>query len=126
MNIPHEPLAASAFRFDNSFARELEGFFVALPPTAVRAPALLFFNEPLAAELGLELDALDASARAAIFAGNTVPDGAEPLAQAYAGHQFGGFSAQLGDGRALLLGEVIDRNGGRRDIQLKGSGPTPF
>jgi uncharacterized protein YdiU (UPF0061 family) len=127
MNIPHEPaLSATPFRFDNSFARELEGFFVPLRPTPVRAPALLFLNEPLVDELGLDLGALDASARAAIFAGNTVPDGAEPLAQAYAGHQFGGFSAQLGDGRALLLGEVIDRHGRRRDIAFKGSGRTPF
>ena len=80
----------------------------------------------LAEELGLDLTSLDAAARAAIFAGNTLPEGAEPLAQAYAGHQFGGFSPQLGDGRALLLGEVIDRQGRRRDIAFKGSGRTPF
>src|SRR5205085_6791214 len=82
--------------------------------------------DSLAAELGLDLDSLDAGARAALFAGNTLPGGAEPLAQAYAGHQFGGFAPQLGDGRALLLGEVIDRKGCRRDIAFKGSGPTAF
>src|SRR5437763_15712742 len=114
------------FRFDNSFARELTGFYVAQHPAVVRAPRLLFLNSPLAEELGLDLDLLDDGARAALFAGNIPAEGAEPLAQVYAGHQFGGFSPQLGDGRALLLGEVIDRNGRRRDIQLKGSGPTPF
>ena len=92
----------------------------------MRAPRLLFFNHSLADELGLDLTSLDDQARADIFAGNTVPDGAEPLAQAYAGHQFGGFSPRLGDGRALLLGEVIDRQGHRRDIAFKGSGRTPF
>ena len=80
----------------------------------------------LAEELGLDAGALDSDEGASIFAGNETPEGAAPLAQAYAGHQFGGFVPQLGDGRALLLGEVIDRNGRRRDIQLKGSGPTPF
>ncbi|MEO8136850.1 MAG: protein adenylyltransferase SelO family protein, partial [Betaproteobacteria bacterium] len=118
--------AEAAFRFDNSYARELQGFYVSRRPDVVREPRLLFFNDALAAELGLDLASLDAQARAAIFAGNTVPQGAEPLAQAYAGHQFGGFSPQLGDGRALLLGEVIDRQGRRRDIAFKGSGRTPF
>src|SRR5437016_6002894 len=99
-----EPVAkAAAFRFDNSFARELQGFYVPQEPAVVRAPRLLFQNDSLAVELGLDLDSLDAGARAAVFVGNTLPDGAEPLAQAYAGHQFGGFSPQLGDGRALLL-----------------------
>ena len=118
--------ALAAFRFDNSFARELQGFYVPQRPAVVREPRLLFLNDSLAEELGLDLTSLDAAARAAIFAGNTLPDGAEPLAQAYAGHQFGGFSPQLGDGRALLLGEVIDRQGRRRDIAFKGSGRTPF
>src|SRR5438105_11773187 len=118
--------AVAAFRFDNSFARELRGFYVPQQPAVVRAPRLLFLNDSLAAELGLDLDSLDADARAALFAGNVPADGAEPLAQAYAGHQFGGFSPQLGDGRALLLGEVIDRKGRRRDIAFKGSGRTPF
>ena len=118
--------SAAAFRFDNSFARELEGFYVARRPAVVPAPRLLYLNEPLADELGLGVSALDGEQSAAIFAGNTLPDGAQPLAQAYAGHQFGGFSPQLGDGRALLLGEVIDRHGERRDIAFKGSGRTPF
>ena len=86
----------------------------------------LFFNAPLADELGLDVAALAGAAGAAVFAGNTIPEGAEPIAQVYAGHQFGGFSPQLGDGRAILLGEVIDRAGVRRDIALKGSGRTPF
>jgi uncharacterized protein YdiU (UPF0061 family) len=118
--------AVASFRFDNSFARELRGFYVPQQPAVVRGPRLLFLNDSLAAELGLDLNSLDAGARAALFAGNTPADGAEPLAQAYAGHQFGGFSPQLGDGRALLLGEVIDRKGHRRDIAFKGSGRTPF
>jgi uncharacterized protein YdiU (UPF0061 family) len=127
MATAHPPDASAvAFPFDNSFARELPGFYVSRRPAVVREPRLLFFNRSLADELGLDLASLDEPARAAIFAGNSVPDGAEPLAQAYAGHQFGGFSPQLGDGRALLLGEVIDRYGQRRDIAFKGSGRTPF
>jgi serine/tyrosine/threonine adenylyltransferase len=127
MATTYEPMAAvAAFRFDNSFARELEGFYVRQQPAVVREPRLLFLNDSLAEELGLDLDSLDATARAAMFAGNILPDGAVPLAQAYAGHQFGGFSPRLGDGRALLLGEVIDRKGQRRDIAFKGSGRTPF
>jgi uncharacterized protein YdiU (UPF0061 family) len=127
MSTIFEPMTGVAgFRFDNSFARELQRFYVPLRPAVVPAPRLLFLNEPLAEELGLDLAPLDSAARAAIFAGNTLPDGAEPLAQAYAGHQFGGFSPQLGDGRALILGEVIDRHGHRRDIAFKGSGRTPF
>ena len=127
MATTYEPMTAvAAFRFDNSFARELQGFYVPRRPAVVPAPRLLFLNDSLAEELGLDLTSLDATASAAIFAGNTLPDGAEPLAQAYAGHQFGGFSPRLGDGRALLLGEVIDRYGHRRDIAFKGSGRTPF
>ena len=118
--------SAAAFPFDNSFARELPGFYVSRRPASVRAPRLLFFNPVLAEELGLDFTELDEPAKAAIFAGNTMPDGAEPLAQAYAGHQFGGFVPQLGDGRALILGEVIDRRGARRDIAFKGCGRTPF
>ena len=114
------------FRFDNSFARELQGFYVPWRPAAMPAPRLLFLNYSLATELGVDVTPLDGPAGAAVFTGNTLPDGAEPLAQAYAGHQFGGFSPQLGDGRALLLGEVIDRQGRRRDIAFKGSGRTPF
>ena len=115
--------------FDNSYARELPGTYVAWQPAAVPAPRLLFLNDALAAELGFDaaaVAALHGPEGAALFAGNALPDGAEPIAQAYAGHQFGGFSPQLGDGRALLLGEVIDRAGRRRDIVFKGSGRTPF
>ncbi|AFZ66265.1 protein adenylyltransferase SelO [Deinococcus peraridilitoris] len=119
-------MSASTFRFDNTYARDLQGFYVPWKPASVPSPSLLFFNQELALELGLDPEVLDGPEGAAIFAGNQVPEGAEPLAQAYAGHQFGGFSPQLGDGRALLLGEVIDRLGRRRDIMLKGSGRTPF
>jgi serine/tyrosine/threonine adenylyltransferase len=118
--------AAARFVFDNTYARELEGFYVAWKATQVSRPQLVKLNFELAEELGLDADALDTEEGAKIFSGNEAPAGALPLAQVYAGHQFGGFSPQLGDGRALLLGEVIDRNGRRRDIQLKGSGPTPF
>lgn len=116
----------SSFRFDNSYARELPGFYVPWQPSPVPAPQLLFFNEGLAEELGLDAAELQGEGGRAILSGNAVPEGAEPLAQAYAGHQFGGFSPQLGDGRALLLGEVIDGQGHRRDIAFKGSGRTPF
>ena len=114
------------FGFDNTYARELQGFYVPWKPAPVPAPSLLFLNEPLAAELQLDAAALHGAAGAALFAGNELPDDAEPIAQAYAGHQFGGFSPQLGDGRALLLGEIVDRTGQRRDIAFKGSGRTPF
>ena len=114
------------FEFDNSFARELPGFYVKGDADKAPGPVLLRLNQSLAEELGLDPDALASEAGVEILAGVRVPEGAQPLAQAYAGHQFGGFSPQLGDGRALLLGEIIDRDGKRRDIQLKGSGPTPF
>ena len=114
------------FAFDNSYARDLPGFYVECLPTAVPQPRLLRLNRALAEELGLRLDGLDEAQLAAVFSGNVLPEGAASLAQAYAGHQFGGFSPQLGDGRALLLGEVIDRHGRRRDIAFKGSGQTPF
>ncbi len=112
--------------FDNSYARDLQGLYVAWQPAAVPEPRLLYLNRDLAAELGLDAAALLGEDGAALFAGNRVPEGAAPLAQAYAGHQFGNFSPQLGDGRALLLGELIDRQGRRRDIAFKGSGRTPF
>jgi uncharacterized protein YdiU (UPF0061 family) len=114
------------FDFDNTFARDLEGFYAPWQATLVSQPSLVKFNRELGQELGLHVDALNTEEGAKIFAGNQVPDGAMPLAQAYAGHQFGSFVPQLGDGRALLLGEIIDRHGRRRDIQLKGSGRTPF
>jgi serine/tyrosine/threonine adenylyltransferase len=112
--------------FDNSYARDLEGFYAPWQPARAPAPRLLVLNRPLADALGLEPAALAGEAAAALFSGNVVPAGAAPLAQVYAGHQFGNFSPQLGDGRALLLGEVIDRQGQRRDIAFKGSGRTPY
>lgn len=112
--------------FDNSYARELEGFYVPCEPMPVPAPELLFLNHGLADELQLALSGQDDATLAALFAGQRLPDSARPIAQAYAGHQFGHFSPQLGDGRALLIGELIDRHGRRRDIALKGSGRTPF
>ncbi|MFU8778617.1 MAG: protein adenylyltransferase SelO family protein, partial [Roseovarius sp.] len=113
-----------AIPFQNSYADLPARFYTRQTALAVRAPRLIRFNRDLAAELGIAEAPDDMLAR--IFSGNEAPEGAAPLAQVYAGHQFGGFSPQLGDGRALLLGEVIDRNGQRRDIQLKGSGPTPY
>ena len=113
------------FQFDNSWRRDLPGTYLALPPDAAPAPRLLVLNERLAADLGL--NARDLAAQGAgWFSGAVLPPGAEPLALAYAGHQFGGFSAQLGDGRAHLLGEFLGPDGQRRDLQLKGSGRTPF
>jgi serine/tyrosine/threonine adenylyltransferase len=108
--------------FDNSYARDLAAFVLPVQAAIPPAPRLLKFNKGLADELGLDVE----DQAALIFSGAVAPDGAMPVAQAYAGHQFGGYSPQLGDGRALLLGEVIDRNGLRRDIALKGSGRTPF
>ena len=112
--------------FDNSFARLPAGFFVRHPPTPVAAPSLIRLNRALAEELRLDPDWLAGPDGVAALAGNAIPEGAEPIAAAYAGHQFGQFVPQLGDGRAVLLGEVVDRDGRRRDIQLKGAGPTPF
>ncbi len=112
--------------FDNTYARDLQGFYESGQPAKVAAPVLLFFNHGLANELRLGLDDQDAAALAALFSGNALPEGAQPIAQAYAGHQFGQFNPQLGDGRALLIGEVIDIHGQRRDIAFKGSGRTPF
>jgi len=126
-DIPNGPNGMSVqFIFDNSYARDLQGLYLPWQPAQVPEPRLLYLNHELAAELGLEASALQGAEAAALFAGNQVPEGAAPLAQAYAGHQFGNFSPQLGDGRALLLGEVIDRQGRRRDIAFKGSGRTPF
>ena len=115
-----------ALPFDNTYARDLPGFYEPWQPATVRQPVLLFFNRGLAEELRLGLEGQDDTALANLFAGNTLPEGAQPIAQAYAGHQFGHFNPQLGDGRALLIGEVIDRMGQRRDIAFKGSGRTPF
>ncbi|WP_102224468.1 protein adenylyltransferase SelO [Acidimangrovimonas sediminis] len=112
--------------FDNSYARLPDRFYARQGPTPVATPGPIAVNAPLAAELGIDPQALTAPEGLAVLAGNALPEGADPIAQAYAGHQFGGWSPQLGDGRAILLGEVVDREGRRRDIQLKGSGPTPF
>jgi len=112
--------------FDNSYARLPDRFFARLDPTPVKAPGLIALNAPLARELGLDPEELESEDGVQMLAGNRLPEGAEPISQAYAGHQFGGWVPQLGDGRAILLGEVVDRHGRRRDIQLKGSGPTPF
>lgn len=112
--------------FDNTYARLPERMFAAQPAAPVSAPSLIAFNRPLADELGIDVKGLNDSDLATVFSGNTLPTGASPLAQAYGGHQFGNWNPGLGDGRALLLGEVLDRFGHRRDIALKGSGPTPF
>lgn len=111
---------------DHSFVRELDGLYQRWQPSAVPEPELLVLNEALATELGFDPDFLRSDDGVAMLAGNRVPDGAQPVAQAYAGHQFGGYSPRLGDGRALLLGEVIDVHGRRRDLHMKGSGRTPF
>ncbi|MBU3030217.1 protein adenylyltransferase SelO [Paracoccus marinaquae] len=113
-------------RFDNSYARLPGGFFARVDPTPVTEPRLLALNEGLVGRLGLDVDWLRGPEGIAMLAGNALPEGADPIAQAYAGHQFGGFVPQLGDGRALLLGEVVAPDGARFDIQLKGSGKTPF
>ena len=116
MNIP----------FDNTYAKLPERFFAKQAPARVQDPKLIRLNRDLAVHLSIDTDWLESDDGVAMLAGNTIPEGAEPIAQAYAGHQFGGFSPQLGDGRAILLGEVIDTDGARHDLQLKGSGRTPF
>jgi uncharacterized protein YdiU (UPF0061 family) len=118
--------AASPIHWDHSYARLPGRFFAPVTPTPVRAPALIRVNGSLAAQLGLDADALSAPDGVEALAGNVVPQNSEPIAMAYAGHQFGHFVPQLGDGRAILLGEVIDRENKRFDIQLKGAGRTPF
>jgi uncharacterized protein YdiU (UPF0061 family) len=110
------------FAFDNTYARWPEHHFARVQPTKVREPRIFYVNRELARLLGVDPDALEADA----LAGNVVFPGAEPIALAYAGHQFGSFVPRLGDGRAILLGEVVGIDGKRRDIQLKGAGRTPF
>ena len=112
--------------FVHSYADLPGQFYARIAPTPVVAPRLVAVNRPLAAELGLDVEALAPEDLAAMFSGNALPQGAVPIAMAYAGHQFGHFVPQLGDGRAILLGEVRDVAGGLRDIQLKGAGRTPF
>ena len=113
-------------RFDNTYARLPERFYARQEPARVPEPTLIRLNRELAAQLAIDADWLHSADGVATLAGNAMPEGAEPIAQAYAGHQFGGFSPRLGDGRALLLGEVVDTVGARHDLQLKGSGRTPF
>jgi serine/tyrosine/threonine adenylyltransferase len=113
--------------FDNTYARRLpDRFFARLDPAPVAAPRLVRVNAGLAEDLGIDPDELAGPEGVEVLAGNRVPEGAEPVALAYAGHQFGQFVPRLGDGRAILLGEVVGRDGLRRDLQLKGSGRTPF
>ncbi|WOI54993.1 protein adenylyltransferase SelO [Palleronia sp. LCG004] len=111
--------------FDNSYSRLPERFFTPHPPTPVADPTLIALNVDLAREIGLDADALGGPEGLSVLSGNAVPEGSFPLAQVYAGHQFGGWVPQLGDGRAVLLGEIAS-DGHRRDLQLKGSGPTPY
>jgi len=118
-------LMDTGWNLDNSYALLPESLFAKLEPTSVHAPELIILNHPLARNLGLNIDYLESKEGAAILAGNQMPEGAVSLAQAYAGHQFGHFT-MLGDGRALLLGEQITPDGKRVDIQLKGSGRTPY
>src|SRR5450631_2580633 len=127
---PGAAAAAGARRlgsaFIESYARLPLHFYTRVDPTRVANPALIAFNSALAADLGLDVQGLDQGALAQVFSGNRAVPGTLPIAMAYAGHQFGQFVPQLGDGRAILLGEVRDRFGRRRDIQLKGSGRTPY
>lgn len=126
LSAPETAVSPKIAAFRNSYAALPGAFFARTPPTIVAAPRLIAFNHVLARELGLDTTTLDDTALAAIFSGNVIPAGADPVAIAYAGHQFGNFVPQLGDGRAILIGEVIDQAGKARDIQLKGAGPTPF
>ena len=117
---------ATPIAFDNSYARLPERFFVRITPPAVAAPELIRVNAALAAQLQIDANWLRSAAGISALAGNSLAAGSTPIATVYAGHQFGGWNPQLGDGRAILLGEVIDRDGERFDLQLKGSGPTPY
>src|SRR4051812_38030582 len=114
------------FPFDNSYARLPERFYARVAPTKVPDPRIIKVNLALAEVLGLDPAQLTSPEAAQVFAGNALPEGADPIALAYAGHQFGGFVPQLGDGRAILLGEVVGKDGRRRDVQLKGAGRTPY
>jgi uncharacterized protein YdiU (UPF0061 family) len=116
----------TTFEFDNTFVRDLDGTYAVQQPRPVSDPSMVVLNHDLAAELGLDVAALGSDDGVQLLAGNRVPEGADPIAQAYAGHQFGSLNPQLGDGRAVLLGEIVTPAGDRRDIALKGSGRTPF
>ncbi len=125
-SLPSSDINPVRFSFDNSYAQLPKHFFARVNPTPVASPRLVKLNAELARNLRLDPDALMSERGVEILAGNRVAEGSDPLAIAYAGHQFGHFVPQLGDGRANLLGEVIGLDGKRYDIQLKGSGPTPF
>ena len=112
--------------FNNSYIRLPQQFYTRQAPVPVAAPEPIRINRQLAEQLGIDADWLNSDAGTKVVAGNAVPAGSEPLASVYAGHQFGGFNPQLGDGRAVLLGEVLSLEGRRFDLQLKGSGPTPY
>lgn len=118
--------SAPLISLHSTYARLPERLFARVAPTPVSAPSLVRLNRPLAAELGLEPETLETRAGVDLLSGNRVPEDSEPLAMAYAGHQFGNFVPALGDGRAVLLGELRDRYGTLRDLQLKGAGRTPF
>ncbi len=122
----NHPASPISFPFNNSYAHLPEAFYARVPPTPVEKPKLIRLNDALARQLYLDPDKLATDEGIEILAGNRIAEGSEPIAMAYAGHQFGSFVPQLGDGRAILLGEVVDQDGVRRDIQLKGSGPTPY
>ena len=114
------------FSFDHSFSRLPVAFFERVEPSSVSTPLLIRVNDELAEALGLDVARLLSGDGLMIFSGNRLPEDANPIAMAYSGHQLGGFSPRLGDGRAILLGEIVGRDGLRRDVQLKGAGPTPF
>ena len=115
-----------AIHFDNTYAQLPESFYTKISPAQVPEPKLLRINSKLAEMLSIDADWLQSREGIAVLSGNTVADGSEPLAQVYAGHQFGGYNPQLGDGRAILLGEIIGTDSRRYDMQLKGSGRTPY
>ncbi|RLQ88328.1 protein adenylyltransferase SelO [Notoacmeibacter ruber] len=119
-------MSATAPHFDNSYQQLPERFYASVAPAIPEAPVLLALNEPLAGALGLDLQWLRGEEGLAMLSGRELPDGAASIAMAYAGHQFGGWAPQLGDGRAILIGEIIGNDGVRRDLQLKGAGRTPF
>ncbi len=114
------------FPFENSYSSLPERLYARLPPTRVSSPKLVKINTDLASELGLDTAELSTDRAVEVFAGNRVPENSKPIALAYAGHQFGGWVPSLGDGRAILLGELRNKSGELHDLQLKGSGPTPF
>ena len=118
-------MADSGFNFNNTYIHLPKAFYTELSPVPVRKPEMVIFNAPLATDMGLDFSGISTDVKAALFSGNIMPKGSEPLAQAYAGHQFGHFT-MLGDGRAIVWGEHITPSGQRLDIQFKGSGPTPY